>query len=859
MGEDEVITASLAENLKLLPMLARKGSESIASIAKEAGNKSEDSIRVALGNIQQNIDDVELKARISILLENGQVTEEQIKAIHTNMDRLPKNIVTKINADDTAEATAKFQVLSDLLVALPKDLKTTVYTPGVEPSTEDAKNLKHALDLLPPDVRTKVLADGAVTAKELVDNFGTAIDRVNGKNVAINLTSDVNAKIAALEAAGKRVYGGHVTSNADGGIEDHVAQVAPAGSWRVWAEPETGGEAYIPLAANKRGRSEDILAEVADRFGYMLTPFANGGLNLGVSAPGAGVATAKVDTLNPAIGRAATSIGSTMAGIISKIVGGVSGTGGPAGSGQLGAWISQALGFAGVPANWGGPLRTLVMRESGGNPKSINTTDINARNGIPSQGLAQVIPPTFSQYRDERLPNDITDPVANLVAALNYIKGRYGTIFNVQQAVGATPRGYASGGITGGTATSRKRAAAHARALERKRLAAEKRKVAAEKKAAALALKLKPPGPSVLTDPGGSLELGMAPRETGDPVFDFELYRRNLTASVRLTTAWRHNLARVAARAGEDVASALEAMGAQGVELTHRMATGTKTEVDAMAAQLRRLAPEAGVSLAKFNATLGKETARTAQFEKDLTTLAARGYGSLAKNLAESGDEDAQKLAREAVGNNSAARKANRGVSAQNKLLGEDLVDLLAVITAIRRSKGGIHAVADATELGEDRIIEVANRGLDRIKALGRTGGRFRSDLTRANKHLSYAEGGLHTAQVAPAGAWRVWAEPETGGEAYIPLAAAKRARSTKVLGDVAKQFGYGLVPMAAGGVVGTTDAHSTRVVYLNQASADVPLIGSLTIPLTNAATTPRQAAEEMLYQIRRARRGART
>ena len=36
---------------------------------------------------------------------------------------------------------------------------------------------------------------------------------------------------------------------------------------RVWAEPETGGEAYIPLGAQKRARSMAVLANVAQRFG----------------------------------------------------------------------------------------------------------------------------------------------------------------------------------------------------------------------------------------------------------------------------------------------------------------------------------------------------------------------------------------------------------------------------------------------------------------------------------------------------------------------------------------------------------------------------------------------------------------
>lgn len=118
------------------------------------------------------------------------------------------------------------------------------------------------------------------------------------------------------------------------------------------------------------------------------------------------------------------------------------------GAKNLEGWINAAIKIAGVPLSWAGPLRTLVMRESGGNPRSINLWDSNAARGTPSKGLAQVIGPTFATYRDRRLPNDIWNPIANLVAALRYIISRYGSIFNVQQAnARMSPKGYDTGGI----------------------------------------------------------------------------------------------------------------------------------------------------------------------------------------------------------------------------------------------------------------------------------------------------------------------------------------------------------------------------------------------------------------------------
>ena len=65
----------------------------------------------------------------------------------------------------------------------------------------------------------------------------------------------------------------------EGSTTPSVAQIAPAGSWRVWAEPETGGEAYIPLAAAKRIRSLEIWRETGRRLGVTGPQhFANGGV-----------------------------------------------------------------------------------------------------------------------------------------------------------------------------------------------------------------------------------------------------------------------------------------------------------------------------------------------------------------------------------------------------------------------------------------------------------------------------------------------------------------------------------------------------------------------------------------------------
>ncbi|MEV8530613.1 LysM peptidoglycan-binding domain-containing protein [Streptomyces sp. NPDC051211] len=99
----------------------------------------------------------------------------------------------------------------------------------------------------------------------------------------------------------------------------------------------------------------------------------------------------------------------------------------------LDGWIKESLAIMadkGIPGTYDGIHRN-VMRESSGNPLAINNWDINAKNGVPSKGLLQVILPTFKAYHVAGTKFDQYDPVANIVAACNYAADRYGSIDNV--------------------------------------------------------------------------------------------------------------------------------------------------------------------------------------------------------------------------------------------------------------------------------------------------------------------------------------------------------------------------------------------------------------------------------------------
>ena len=212
----------------------------------------------------------------------------------------------------TEELTAKQQYLTDQWVAgavqagmlegdaralaaayfaLPETESTDVSAPGVEYTQEQIDALRKKIEDVPAEKRSTILSawkrgdyDAVVAGLAALQDKTVTITTnyvVNGyPTISTGARDFKEAKDGAivdyLAAGGIRGYWSGYTRPKR--REHHIAEIAPAGSWRVFGEPETGGEAYIPLASAKRGRSTAILDQVADRFGYRLVRMASGGL-----------------------------------------------------------------------------------------------------------------------------------------------------------------------------------------------------------------------------------------------------------------------------------------------------------------------------------------------------------------------------------------------------------------------------------------------------------------------------------------------------------------------------------------------------------------------------------------------------
>ncbi|MFJ8314075.1 MULTISPECIES: phage tail tape measure protein [unclassified Streptomyces] len=546
----------------------------------------------------------------------------------------------------TAATIASLEAVRQKLVSDPS-AKTIYVTAPTAEARAQLEALGFTITQVPgsKDVNVSV-PTGAATSS--VATIQGAINSITGKSVTITTIHNDVYRTSPQPGPYKDGYAlpqanGGIVTYAQGGVrENHVAQIAKGGEWRVWAEDETQGEAYLPLAPSKRARSKVILNEVARRFGGQVVYNASGGLS---------------------------------------------------------DWSYQPLGGTGL---------------------------------------------------------SVSDVVSK------------------------------------------------------------------------------------------------SQKKKGDKeVFDLGLFEQNLRKSVSTAQSWRTDLATVARRAGTDVAKALEDMGADGVELTRKMATESAKYVQEMADQLMKLSSTAKASLSDYTAQLQNAVKDSTTFQNNLSQLSANGFGALAERLAKQGDAGAEALAKEAVGDWVKAVRANNTAQQAGKMLdGDQLTDVVKLIGALRAGRG-IHDMADATGLGEDRLIEIANLSTDQIRKAGGRADRFLSDLVKANAGRAYANGGVWepgTYSSPSANGLIKFAERETGGESYIPHAAAKRGRATAVLAGTAGKFGYGLVPQTL------VDARAGRsqVVVIRQA----PAIGSQTIHVTRSGANADDIASAVSYQIRRAKRG---
>ncbi|MGW1468548.1 phage tail tape measure protein [Streptomyces sp. NPDC002308] len=738
--------------------------ESIKAATREMQTARDSSIKLARSyglNAEQAADVADamglIPGRVGILLqtEGADATLAELMGVQAEFERIPKAKTIKVDALG-AEAKAELEKIGYQIDLIPgtREYKITAPTVGARKEldllvTKLGQTNGKTLDIKAPtgkvkaelqsiqdkvrDTKGKTLSIKAPTDEarlnlerlgfKIKDTKGkavtisvptgdatynariiqNAIDNIHGKQVGIGVymsaTSsdhDANGVPDMIQAAQSR--GSVLDFYADGGTnrrgirENHTAQIAPAGAWRVWAEDETGGEAYIPLAASKRGRSRAITEETIRRLG---------------------------------------------------------------GDPSTVQWHATG-GFSYTPTEMA----------------SLGTTDARGR----FDNLVGKLRDAWSEYNTAvkelgDLKKDKDSTKAQRAAAQRKVSVEYADVKRYDSALG---------------------------------------------------LKAGAKAPTTL---------------------NLNAYQKQLNASVAATTKWQQNLAKIGARGGKDIQALLQDMGEEGYSLVNLLAGASTKQFKDITAKLLKVGQTAKATLADFTTQINAATKTSTAFQANVATLAGQGYGDLATQLAGQGDAAAEALAAEAVKNKGKAATANTAAKASAKTLSaEELEQLVAIIAAVKTSKTGLHAVADTTGLGEDDILTIANKANAQIKgSLGARAAQFLADLARANKGLSYANGGIRSGIYATRGGAVTFAEPETGGEAYIPLGPNKRAAATNVLKDVAGRFGVGL-----------TDMSATRQVVIVREGGDTHV--NVTAVRTGASAS--DIGTQVGRSVRRARRG---
>lgn len=327
------------------------------------------------------------------------------------------------------------------------------------------------------------------------------------------------------------------------------------------------------------------------------------------------------------------------------------------------------------------------------------------------------------------------------------------------------------------------------------------------------------------------------------------------------TVQFGKNMDTILARLGPDAAGpvldTLRSMGADGAAYAAQLAKGTTKGLQDFADAIANSGPTAAMSYAQFSATLRDQIKKENQFTSDLLTLSAMGFTNLANKFATEGPAAAAALHQSLEQPRADLQALEDDIKHHADVSATNLEAYQRAFAAF--SSGGIHSIKDlATAMDTDvpgamdilkNLRDVVNswpQGTLRTQILAQIDAiapqavtipaviKSTQVLDKAGNVIGvnfgnrvqerqeggidfYAGGGMraglnmptgpeqHVAQIAPAGAMRVWAEPETGGEAYIPLSPGKRERSLAIWAQTGRILGAledgGLLAMASGAI----------------------------------------------------------
>lgn len=283
----------------------------VTTTAKAETEEAKDQVLDLQAALDANPDEIVTGVRVP----GADESRERVDLLRSAFGLMPLTKSTEVDAPGTDLTRGKVTLLRTAFGLMPVFKKTQVDAPGAVVARERIDLLRSTFGLMPLTKSTAIHAPGATPVRDAIQRVIDTAAKIPGSKSTtvtaytsaassalggiIGLLRSITSKTVTVSTIHTRynhtmnmpVADGAVVDFFNNGgfhndriagrlargmqkVEQHVAQIVPPGTWRVFGEDETGGEAYIPLAPGKRRRSRQILGEVADRFGYTLIPIA---------------------------------------------------------------------------------------------------------------------------------------------------------------------------------------------------------------------------------------------------------------------------------------------------------------------------------------------------------------------------------------------------------------------------------------------------------------------------------------------------------------------------------------------------------------------------------------------------------
>ncbi|MFD6770982.1 phage tail tape measure protein, partial [Micromonospora chalcea] len=246
----------------------KQGIADVKAELRDGTRTLNDNSQAGRDNIAAVLEQIDkIKALRDARLEHGATLDDANAKYVRDIDGLRRTMLQAgYTKDEVDELVGKYR-------DVPGDVSTSVTAPGATKAKTQVQDFNFAVRSVPPSKTVPFWATTA-EAKAAVEALKSKINELKDKHIYISGT------VRWTSTGDLKVPGGTQLKNRWGGVYEHAATgllreaqiAAPQGPARyAWAEPETGGEAFIPRYGDQT-RSLGILARAAQWYGQEVVP-----------------------------------------------------------------------------------------------------------------------------------------------------------------------------------------------------------------------------------------------------------------------------------------------------------------------------------------------------------------------------------------------------------------------------------------------------------------------------------------------------------------------------------------------------------------------------------------------------------